>query len=221
MVIAPRADADRRSEMRLACAVVADQDDILIFLALSAMELTCERFRADGRAAGEVYPGEIAIVLEATALSNRPSFSLSFGRLRLQELRQDRHGDLKPAGEPCSVSSPTGRAMPCILRSRSMMMIAPAVLIMTHGAPGLGAGRRALDVGLRLCGERQALGGFTAGGQGSACRRSGWQHIQNMGLRRRAGLPAPVRRRRARPARVMLENQGQISTISRGRRPAS
>src|SRR5258708_5009352 len=60
-------DADRRSEMRLACAGAADQDDIVgVFQELAAMELTCERLV--DLAAGEVEAGEIAIVLEAGGL---------------------------------------------------------------------------------------------------------------------------------------------------------
>jgi hypothetical protein len=54
-------DADRRSEMGLACAGTADRDDIVgVFQELAAMELACERFV--DLAAGEVEAGKIAIV---------------------------------------------------------------------------------------------------------------------------------------------------------------
>jgi hypothetical protein len=85
-------DADRRSEMRLARAGAADQDDVVgVFQELAAMELTGERLV--DLAAGEVEAGEIAIVLEAGDLEliGRGS-DLSVGRLGLQELRQDWHG---------------------------------------------------------------------------------------------------------------------------------
>ena len=60
-------DADRRGEMRLACARSADQDDIVgVFQELAAMELTCERLV--DLAAGEVEAGKIAIVRKAGGL---------------------------------------------------------------------------------------------------------------------------------------------------------
>src|SRR6202453_1295948 len=60
-VVLDRLDADRRSEMRLARAGAADQDDIVgVFQELDAMKLTGERLI--GLAAGEVEAGEIAIV---------------------------------------------------------------------------------------------------------------------------------------------------------------
>ena len=74
---------------------------------------------------------------------------------------------------------------------------------------GFAQGVVALDVGLRLCGERQGVG-----------RLHGWwvdrlavdqpvQHIQNMGLRRRAGLQRQFDGGE-HGLFVMLENQGQI-----------
>jgi hypothetical protein len=43
-MVLDRLDADRRSEMRLACAGAADQDDVVrIFQELAAMKLTRER----------------------------------------------------------------------------------------------------------------------------------------------------------------------------------
>src|SRR5271170_240787 len=60
-------DADRRSEMRLACAGAADQDDIVgVFQELAAVELTRERLV--DLTAGEVEAGEIAIVWKASGL---------------------------------------------------------------------------------------------------------------------------------------------------------
>src|SRR6202044_1694284 len=57
-------DADRRSEMRLACAGAADQDDIVgVFQELAAMKLTGERLV--DLAAGEVEAGKVAIVWKA------------------------------------------------------------------------------------------------------------------------------------------------------------
>ena len=63
-MVLDRLDADRRSEMRLARAGAADQDDIVgVFQELAAMELTRERLV--DLAAGEVEAGKIAIVLKA------------------------------------------------------------------------------------------------------------------------------------------------------------
>src|SRR5580700_1190352 len=63
-VVLDRLDADRRSEMRLARAGAADQDDIVgVFQELAAMELTGERLV--DLAAGEVEAGKIAIVWKA------------------------------------------------------------------------------------------------------------------------------------------------------------
>src|SRR5271154_4490330 len=60
-------DADRRGEVRFACAGAADQDDIVgVFQELAAMELTRERLV--DLAAGEVEAGKIAIVREASGL---------------------------------------------------------------------------------------------------------------------------------------------------------
>ena len=57
-------DADRRGEMRLACAGTADQDDIVgVLQELAAMELTGERLV--DLAAGEVEAGKVAIVRKA------------------------------------------------------------------------------------------------------------------------------------------------------------
>src|ERR1700721_3435188 len=79
--------------------------------------------------------------------------------------------------------------MPCILRVRSMMTTAPAAGLWSMGRlPGFAQRVVALDVGLRLCGERQGVG-----------RLHGWwvdrlavdqpvQHVQNMRLRRHASL---------------------------------
>ncbi len=124
-VVIDRLDPDRNGEMRLARTGAADQDDIVgVFQELAAVELTRERLV--DLAAGEVEAGEIAIVLEAGGLEliGRRS-DLSVGRLSLQELRQDWHGGFE-GREPCSVSSPTVWAMPCILRLRSMMTTAQA-----------------------------------------------------------------------------------------------
>src|ERR1700678_863213 len=80
-------DADRRSEMRLARAGAADQEDIVgVFQELAAVQLTRERLV--DLTAGEVEAGEIAIVLEAGGLEliGRRSH-LPVGCLRLQELR--------------------------------------------------------------------------------------------------------------------------------------
>src|SRR5271156_3530152 len=53
-------DADRRGEMRFACAGAADQDDIVgVFQKLAAMQLTCERLV--DLAAGEVEAGKVTI----------------------------------------------------------------------------------------------------------------------------------------------------------------
>jgi len=77
-------------------------------------------------AAGEVEAGEIAIVRKARGLELvRDRSHLPVGDFRLQELRQDRQRGLE-GWEPCSVSSLTACAMPCILRLRSMMTMAPA-----------------------------------------------------------------------------------------------
>ena len=91
-------DADRRGEMRLAGAGAADQDDIVgVFQELAAMELTRERLV--DLAAGEVEAGKIAIVRKAGGLEliGRRSH-LPVGRLRLQELRQDRQRRLEGRG---------------------------------------------------------------------------------------------------------------------------
>src|SRR6202041_252514 len=85
-------DADRGGEMRLPRAGAADQDDIMgVIQELAAVELTRERLV--DLAAGEVEAGKIAIVWKAGGLEliGRRSH-LPVGRLRLQELRQDRHG---------------------------------------------------------------------------------------------------------------------------------
>src|ERR1700750_6339 len=59
-----RLDADRGSEMRLARAGAANQDDIVrVFQELATMELTCERLV--DLATGEVEAGKVAIVGEA------------------------------------------------------------------------------------------------------------------------------------------------------------
>ena len=82
-------DADRRGEVRFACARAADQDDIVsIFQELAAMELSYERLV--DFATGEVEAGKVAIVWETGRLElvGRRS-DLPVGRLRLQELRQD------------------------------------------------------------------------------------------------------------------------------------
>ena len=74
--------------------------------------------------------------------------------------------------------------------------------------PDFAQGVVALDVGLRLCGERQGVG-----------RLHGWwvdrlavdqpvQHIQNMGLRRRASLQRQFDGGE-HGLFVMLENQGE------------
>ena len=63
-MVLDRLDADRRSEMRLARAGAADQDDIVgVFQELAAMELTRERLV--DLAAGEVEAGQVAIVWKA------------------------------------------------------------------------------------------------------------------------------------------------------------
>src|SRR6202453_2540813 len=60
-------DADRRGEVRFACARAADQDDIVsIFQELAAMELSYERLV--DFAAGEVEAGEVAIRRKARRL---------------------------------------------------------------------------------------------------------------------------------------------------------
>src|SRR5580693_8933062 len=79
-------DADRRGEMRLACAGTADQDDIVgVLQELAAMELTGERLV--DLAAGEVEAGKVAIVRKAgrfELIGGRAHFPVR--RLRLQEL---------------------------------------------------------------------------------------------------------------------------------------
>src|ERR1700692_2242415 len=84
-------DADRGGEMRLPRAGAADQDDVVSVLQeLAAVKLVYERLV--DLAAGEVEAGEVAIVRESSGLElvgRRSDFSV--GRLRLQELRQDRH----------------------------------------------------------------------------------------------------------------------------------
>src|ERR1700677_456406 len=60
-------DADRRGEVRFACARAADQDDIVsIFQELAAMELSYDR--PVDFAAGEVKAGEVAIRRKARRL---------------------------------------------------------------------------------------------------------------------------------------------------------
>ena len=88
-------DADRRGEMCLARAGAADQYDIVgVLQKLATMEMAYERLV--DLAAGEVEAGEIAIVREAGGLElvGRRS-DLPVGRLRLQELRQDRQRGLE------------------------------------------------------------------------------------------------------------------------------
>ena len=91
-------DADRRGEMRLPRAGAADQDDIVgVFQELASVELAQQRLV--DLAAGEVEASEIAIVREASGLElvgRRSDFSV--GRLRLQELRQDRRGGFEGRG---------------------------------------------------------------------------------------------------------------------------
>src|SRR5580698_2484008 len=97
-MVLDRLDADRRSEMRLARAGAADQDDIVgVFQELAAMELTRERLV--DLAAGEVEAGQVSIVREAGGLEliGRRSH-LSVGRLRFQKLRQDRQRRLEGRG---------------------------------------------------------------------------------------------------------------------------
>ena len=83
-------DADGRSDVRLARARAADQDDVVrVLQELAAMKLADERLV--DLAAGEVEAGKVAVVREAGGLElvgGRPN--LPVGRLRLQELRQDR-----------------------------------------------------------------------------------------------------------------------------------
>jgi hypothetical protein len=91
-------DADRSGEMRLARAGAADQDDIVgVSQEFAAMELTRERLV--DLTAGEVEAGEIAIVRKASGLEliGRRS-DLPVGRLRLQELLQDRRRGLEGWG---------------------------------------------------------------------------------------------------------------------------
>src|SRR5271166_2706407 len=88
-------DADRGCEMRLAGSGAADQDDVVSVLQkLAAVKLAYERFIH--LAAGEVEAGEVAVVWEARGLElvGRRS-DLPVGRLRLQELRQDRQRGLE------------------------------------------------------------------------------------------------------------------------------
>src|ERR1700679_4024280 len=91
-------DADCCGEMRLACAGAADQDDIVSVLQeLATVELANKRLV--DLAAGEVEAGEVAVVRKASGfelIGGRPH--LSIGRLRLQELRQDRQRALERRG---------------------------------------------------------------------------------------------------------------------------
>src|SRR5277367_2217250 len=89
-MVLDRLDADRRSEMRLACAGAADEDDIVgVLQKLATMQLTCEGLV--DLTAGEVKARKIAIVRKAGGfeLISRRSH-LPIGRLCFQKLRQDR-----------------------------------------------------------------------------------------------------------------------------------
>src|SRR5271155_1857649 len=135
-------DADRRGEMRLARAGAADQDDVVgVFQELAAMELTRERLV--DLAAGEVEASKIAIVREASGLElvgRRSDFSV--GRLRLQELRQDRHGGFE--GRGALFGQLADRLSHAVhFETAQHDNDGAAGRIMTHGAPpGLCAGRR-------------------------------------------------------------------------------
>jgi hypothetical protein len=104
-------DADRRSEMRLACAGAADEDDIVgVLQKLATMQLTCEGLV--DLTAGEVKARKIAIVRKAGGFVDLTSLSA------VSAFRScDKIGSaVSKAGGPCSVSSPTAWAMPCRLQ---------------------------------------------------------------------------------------------------------
>jgi hypothetical protein len=73
-MVLDRLDADRRSEMRLACAGAADEDDIVgVLQKLATMQLTCEGLV--DLTAGEVKARKIAIVRKAGGFVDLTSLS--------------------------------------------------------------------------------------------------------------------------------------------------
>jgi hypothetical protein len=108
----------------LSGAGTADQDDIVGHAhKLTAMELADQRFV--DLAAGKVEAGQISIDREARRLELIGDRSTS--RSAVSAFRScDRIGTAASnAGDPCSMSSVTACAMPCIFRLRSMMTMAP------------------------------------------------------------------------------------------------
>ena len=85
-------DAEGGRDMGLAGAGAADQHDVVgVVDELAAMQLAHQRLV--DLAAGEVEAGEVAVGREAGSLElvgDRPD--LAFGRLGLEQLRQDRNG---------------------------------------------------------------------------------------------------------------------------------
>ena len=98
LVVLDSLDAERRGDACLAGAWTSDQNGIVgVLHELATMELANERLV--DLAAGEVESAEVAVGREAGGLEligRRPD--LAFGRLGLQELRQDRYGGIEGRG---------------------------------------------------------------------------------------------------------------------------
>ena len=137
-------DADRGGEMRLARAGTADQDDVVgVFQELAAMKLANERLV--DLAAGEVEAGKVAIVRKAGGLEligRRSDFSV--GRLRLQELGQDRQRRLEGRGALLGQFA-DGLSHAVHFEGAQHDDDGASGRVMTHGAPpGLGAAHRSV-----------------------------------------------------------------------------
>jgi len=118
-------DANRCGQMRLARARSPYQDGVMrVLQELAAMKLAHQGLV--DLAAGEVEAGEIAIVRKARALSWYAIDLTSRSAISAFKSCDKIGSAASKAGEPCSVSSLTACAMPCILRLRSMMTMAPA-----------------------------------------------------------------------------------------------
>lgn len=127
-------DAESRGDVGLAGTGTTDQDDVVrVVEELAATELAHERLI--DLAAGEVEAGEVAIGREAGGLelvSGRAHLPL--GSLGLQELREDRHGDLE-GGRPLFGEFGDGLRHAVHLEASQHNDEGPAGRIMTHGAP--------------------------------------------------------------------------------------
>ena len=124
MVVFDGLDAEGRGDVGFARARTSDQNNVVSVLKkLATIELADERFV--DLAAGKIEAVEVAVGREASGLELEAVDRTS--RSAVSAFRScDKIGmAASKAGEPCSVSSLTACAMPCILRLRSMTTMAP------------------------------------------------------------------------------------------------